>query len=219
MPKTKVKPESIERALVLHELGWSNYKIADDFSVSESTIRRWLKKARDPEFAGEMETARAENRKKWADTAWETVIGLNEAIREYTKGIKLETLKQAKDAATVLGIYMDKINVVETRMKVKGGPEKPAVNIQILPPDGYTTRIDENPIPVYDQPRKVHSDDNGGRGGKDLLRLPERCETLAGVPEVERCDSGIDLSEPEGLRDPDADGRTLGEDGATGSVG
>jgi len=140
--------------------------------VSNYAIRCWLKKAKDENQPAEVVERRKKQREKWVDDAWDIVVSLNEIVKEKIKRGQ-SGFKDAREAATVLGIYMDKIGALEARHR--GKPFKPAVTINILPPggaDGNPTRVDGNAIQILEQPGEISGDDSGSGVGQDVLALP-----------------------------------------------
>ena len=193
--KPHATPEQIERALALRDLEWSFREIAKEMGVHENTVRYWVKKAEEGPPDDKVERIREGCRQKWIEDAWDIVLQLNRIV----KG-KLEKgesgFKDAREAATVLGIYMDKIGNFESKARVRE-KKQTSININILPPDGYTTQVDQNTISVHGESDEVLSDDSGGGERKDVLALPPRSNDIAGDAGDTRDDSGIDLPQPE----------------------
>lgn len=192
MGKAKKTPELIERAVTLKDIGWQTSRIAKEVGVHAETVRRWLIDAADSD--PELEDRRQQLRICYIESAWEIVNAANEILKEQIKsGVLAKT--RPKEVATVMGIYLDKITGLEARGATK--PQTPPIQINILPPNGNTTRVIANSIPVYDEPDEVLCDDSGDWVGEDVLRLPESRDDGDGASGVVGGDSGLDLPEPE----------------------
>jgi hypothetical protein len=194
MPKHQKTPEALEKAKTLHEMGWNNTKIAREFGLNEATIRRWLSLPDPIESHDELEKLRSQKRKQFVDEAWDIIFQANQILRDKIKEGP-DGFRNPKDCATVIGIMVDKIGVIEAR---RGGakPVTPPVSITILPPsDGHTTRIEQDTVPVYDLDGEVLGDDSGSGFGENVLRLPTGCDDSPGEPEEPGCDSGFDVQE------------------------
>jgi hypothetical protein len=204
-------PENVEKAKALFEMGWTPPKIARDIGVNPSTIRRWLEEPETEEEHDKLELIRNANRQRYVDEAWEIVFDLNRIVKE--KLAKGESgFSNARDAATTMGIYFDKISLIEARAR-KSGDRTSNLNIVLVPPDGYAGQAVGNPVQVYDVEGEVLRDDMRSGGGEDLLRLSEGHNGSAAESGEPRDDSGIDLPESERLHSPDADRGTVDNDG------
>ena len=205
----------VERAKTLQATGVTIPRIAKEFGVCTRTISRWLRREDPPAIAEELERFRSDNREKFVNDAWDNIHELNRLMKErIAEGGS--AFKNPKEIAVCLGVSFDKVTALERPEATKGGGG--GVVINILPPaqDGNTTtRIIADTVPVPDEPGEVFRDGSGSGSGENLLALPPGREDRPGKPGVPRDDSGIDLSEPGRLCDPDADTGTLGEDGGS----
>jgi hypothetical protein len=221
MAQKKYTPELIEQAKAFHALGWSANRIAKEMGVTPKTMGRWLEKPDPSELSADLIHARAEVARKWVAMTWNQIDQLSAILqKKINKGEG--SFKDAREIATVIGILMDKVGSLEAKRRV--APQKPNININILPPgdygntSGHTTRVIADAVPVYDIPGEVHGDDNGGGGGQDVRRMLESCEDGDREPVELRDDSSLDLPQPIRFCDPDDNRGDLGSDGAAGSV-
>lgn len=210
MSGRKPNLEGIEKAKTLHEMGWSGAKIAKELGFSVSTILKWIELPDPPEVQAHLDKFRAKNRKRYVDEAWDLVFQLNEIVRQKIKKGE-SAFNNAKDAAITSAIFVDKIAAVEAR----GGTKAIAspIQINILPPNGNTTRTLEHTIPIPDEPVEVLSDGEWCGGGEDVLRLPEGDNGSNREPRESRDDNSEYLQEPERLHSPDADISIVAIDG------
>lgn len=190
MPRVKADPERIEQAKAFKELGWSNKKIAEYMGIDPKTVARYLAVEDPPALKEQLEDARKQFRKAFIYDAREIVLETNKLVKErLARGGTV--FRNAKEAATLMGIYMDKINVLEAANK-RPVQEKPAVTINILPPDGYT--VEQHTISDDVIEGEVLGDDSGSGEWQDVRSLPEGGQDLAGEPRDLRDDSSIDVS-------------------------
>jgi len=162
--------EKIEQAQALSDIGWSGPRIARHMGISNRTVYRWLSKIQDEEMP-ELVKLRENRRKDFIDKAWERAERLDLIVKDFIEQGQ-GGFKNAKEAATVFGIYMDKIVALEARR----GHSAPAqmVQIDIHPPEGYIApRVECDAVSVCDESDEVHGDGSRDRGGEDLLALPE----------------------------------------------
>lgn len=172
-------PELVEQVKTLHELGWSNVKIANHVNTDESNIRRWLKEDDPPETAGKLAKLRDKNVERFVEEAWDMVFKFNAVLNDFITN-NPDKFRNPRDVATCMGIYVDKIAALQSRGGKSGG--KSSININILPPsDGSPTRINANTVSVHDEPEQVPGDDSGHRSGENVLRLPPVSEDGPGI--------------------------------------
>jgi hypothetical protein len=177
----KKSPEMVERAKALKAIKWGNRKIADELNVDEKTIRRWLAEPDPPGLEGALAEVRQQYIERYVKESWEIILQLNEIIRQKIARGE-EAFANAKDAATVMGIYVDKTMALESKGKGKGGERAP-ININIMPPDsGRTTTVIADPISVYDESEEIYGDDSGSGLGENILRLPAGDDNGNGEP-------------------------------------
>lgn len=220
MADKKYTPQLIEQAKAYHALGWSANKISKEMGVTPKTIGRWLEKPDPAELSADLVHARAEVARKWVATTWNQIEQLSAILqKKINKGEA--SFKDGREIATVIGILMDKIGSLEAKRTI--APQKPSININILPPGDYgepkhTTRVIADAVPVHDISSEVHGDDNGGGGGQDLRGLPEGSYDRDSESWELWDDSSQHLPELVGLCDPDDNGGDLEPPGAEGSV-
>ncbi len=181
----------------LREMGWSMTRIADHLGFAVSTVWSHLQKPLPPEQEARLEKLRDEQRRKWVEDAWKIVLDLNTIVK---KKIKMghTGFKDAKEAATVMGIYLDKMAAME--QKIGRHKDKPSVVINIMPPSGGDlgrSQVDGNTIQVLDASESVYGDDSGRGLGQDICALPEGRKDGAGEPEVEGDDYSLDLPQSQ----------------------
>jgi len=188
MPR-KPDQDKIELAKALDATGKSQGQIAQQLGVSRRTIARWLAVEDPPEIAPALMERRVERALAFADKAWDKIEEIDEWIGRMLSGDDCP-FKDLREAATVLGIYIDKVSVLEHR---RGDGGRTAIQINILPPTNGTgaVRVNANPVPIHDESGEICGDDSGGRVGKDLYRLPPGRDIVPG----ESGSAGDDSSE------------------------
>lgn len=187
---TTITAENQERAIILRDMGWSHQKIADEFGVTETTIRRWLNKPDPPAIRDQLEAIRLEKRQQYIEENWELVTKINKRVKEIVENPESEL--SMRDLVIAQGVYMDKIGTLESRRS--GGHAQSPVNIMILPPNGNTTRVVTDAVRFPDESCEVLSDDIGRGSREDVLRLPEGDPGSDGESGEPGDDSSIDVS-------------------------
>jgi len=165
--------EKVEQAKAYAATGMSQVKIAEVMGIHRRTVQRYLQTEDSPELALELSALRRKRALDFADKAWDNAIKLN-TIMEEKIAAGHSAFKDAREVATCLGIYLDKINILESRGK--GRPAGTAIQINIMPPGGTPSgnpiESDGDTVQVYDESDTVFSDGSGSGERKNLYRLP-----------------------------------------------
>jgi transcriptional regulator with XRE-family HTH domain len=193
----------VEQVKALRATNVPQRTVADQLGIHISTVRRYERRQ---DETPEQYEARAKELVRFAENAWEVV---RLAVIEVIEGLRNKEIKP-KDAAVIGGIYFDKILAAESRI---GGNEKTTERF-VLEVVTSESKSDSLPDPgeVSQLPSAVQSDDLRIGGGENVLGVLGSGDPESGTENV-RGGGSFDLSEPQGLRDSDDNGGTLGSSG------
>lgn len=133
--------QKVISAKTLASAGVKQQEIANRFSVSPRTVRRWLSLELSPEVELQFNEVSKAHREQFIKVAWKVVF---EAAKRVVQAFENGEIT-AREAATIGGIYFDKMTAAEGFEKTTG---KPANNQQVI------IQLVSN----EDQPRKQLSD-------------------------------------------------------------
>jgi hypothetical protein len=188
----------VEKARLLHAM-------KKQLGCHEKTIRRYLQLEDEPSKQAQEDQERQKHLKRYMADAWEIVHKGNERMKEALDagGVK------ALDVAKIVGISVDKMNLLIATYGVKETRETSSIMIVLPAPDEDNGNNPSNSGSLPDAKAlpplagEISSDGVRSGVGEDVLGLSGVGQDGAGVPGDRGCDSGIDLPQPEGLHPPD----------------
>lgn len=197
MSYRELDPRLVEMVKILDAQGKNKSQISREVGVSIRTVGRYLQKEDDPEFADELAQIRRANQEKLVTDAWKLIHKATEHAYENVTGL------DARGAATVAGIYIDKVRLLEIDSSRRVDQEETITFVL----KGESDRDTDRPLPDADEvPRLTGSvqGDGGGSGEREnVFALPGGDEAFDGVPSHGGDDSGEFIPEPVGLRPAD----------------
>lgn len=207
---TPIDQNLVEQVRILRSQGRSQLKVSEALGISVCTVRRYERRE---DETPEQEVARKQNLVLAVDRSWEMIRILEDQNLKKAK----EGKYSLKDGVTSRAIEIDKIQVMENQLGRGDTTKEEAKILFVAEITGSPLQIEPDSGGVLQLEGEVPGDGVRLGGGEDLLGLPGSCEADPCSEDL-RGYSREHLSEHEGLRPADDNGRTLDGSGDTGRV-